>query len=57
MAVKYKFFPFKQFVNETGLITLEMRLKPEFVQLRTGILALYPTSLYFYVLFVRWDLY
>ena len=57
MAVKYKFFPFKQFVNVTGLITLEMRLKPGFAQLRAGTLDLYPISLYFYDLFVRWDLY
>ena len=57
MAIKDKFFPFKQFVNVTGLITLEMILKPGFFQLRAGTLDLYPTSLYFDVLFVRWDLY
>ena len=34
-----------------------MRLKPGFVQLWAGILDLYPTSVYFFVLFVRWDLY
>ena len=38
-------------------MTLEMRLKPGFVQLWAGILDLYPTSVYFFVLFVRWDLY
>ena len=37
--------------------TLEMILKPEFFQLRAGTLDLYPTSLYFDVLFMRWDLY
>ena len=33
LAMKDNFFPFKQCVNVTGLITLEMRLKPGFVQL------------------------
>ena len=51
MAIKDKFFPSKQFVIETGLITLEMRLKPGFVKLWVGILHLYSTSLYFGVLF------
>ena len=32
MAIKDKFFPSKQFVNVTGLITLKMRLKPGFVK-------------------------
>ena len=33
LAVKDKFFPSKQFVNVTVLITLKMRLKPGFVKL------------------------
>ena len=33
LAIKDKYFPFKQFVNVTGWITLEMRLKPGLVQL------------------------
>ena len=37
LAIKDKFFPSKQFVNVTGLITLKMRLKPGFVKLRAGI--------------------
>ena len=57
MAIRVNFFPFKQFVNVTGLITLEMRLKPGFFQQRAGTLDLYPTSLYFDVLFMGWDLY
>ena len=43
-------------MNVTRLITLEMRLKPGFVQTWPGILDLYPTSFYFDVLFVWWDL-
>ena len=50
---KVDFFPSKQFFNVTELITLEMRLKPGFVLLRTGILDLYPTSLYFNFVFYR----
>ena len=33
LAIKDNFFPSKQFVNVTGLITLKMRLKPGFVKL------------------------